>query len=115
MIDIAKRLLAAVELLLLFIMAVTTSSFNVLLWIYRSKRRDRSGFGTVKLAVSKPWQQIIVAHFITLTPGTLSIEIDHHNNCILVHFLENRDQRSTQDLISNRVEPLIRKLWGVQK
>jgi len=115
MIKIFGQLISGVRLLGLFILAVTTSSFNVLFWIYRPKHRKESGFGQIKLVVSKPWQQIIIAHFITLTPGTLAIEINRKHQNILVHFLENKDQGSTQELISERVEPLVRRLWGDQE
>jgi|GEM_PF-6167829 len=105
-----NRLLAIVLLFVFFIWEVTLASMKVLWWIYSKPKALQSEFFHLPLHVKTDWQRILIAHFITLTPGTLSVDIE--GNSILVHLLERSEKASTIHLIHHRIEPLVKKIWG---
>jgi len=107
-----RRLLAAIQLIYLFIEQVTLSSVKVMLVILRRPRSIESDFFEIPLEEHlKGWQQILIAHFITLTPGTLSVDILSGGR-ILVHILEKKDTATTLDFVQNRLQNLVMKLGG---
>lgn len=105
-----KQILAFVLLLYLFIEQVTISSIKVIFWIYSKPRTLDSDFFNLPLNVSNSWQKIIIAHFITLTPGTLTVDIKGQE--LLIHILSSAEKDSTIKLVKEKVEPLVQKLWG---
>lgn len=105
-----KRIVAFIFLLYLFIEQVTISSIKVIFWIYSKPKTLDSNFFKLPLDVSNSWQKIIIAHFITLTPGTLTVDIIGHE--LLIHILSSDEKASTVQLVKEKVEPLVQKLWG---
>ena len=105
-----KRLLSFLILLGLFIQQVLLSSVKVIFWIYQKPRSLESEFFSLKLRLKNPWQRIILSHFITLTPGTLTVDI--LDDSLLVHILSSSEKASTIALVQNKVEPLLKKIWG---
>lgn len=103
------RFLALLLLLLLFIYEVCVSSMKVLWWIYTRGSKIESEIISVPLEVKKTWQKILIAHFITLTPGTLAIELSE-NNTVLVHCLDRNSAQDTIALVRTKIEPLLRSM-----
>src|SRR5690606_4099135 len=96
-------------LFLIFVYEVTMSSLKVVWWIYTKRSKIESEFFEVRLDVSKSWQQILIAHFITLTPGTLSIEFSDRD-ILLIHCLDRSSMKDTVLLVQEKLEPLLRKM-----
>lgn len=94
----------------LLIYEVCLSSVKVLWWIYSRPRSLESEFFSLPLEVEKGWQKIFIAHFITLTPGTLSVDIEVEKNSILIHVLNRKEKEGLVNLIREQVEPLVKKL-----
>lgn len=108
-----SRLWALIKLFVIFVKEVLISSLKVLSWIYTQSHKLESEFFELHLEVKEKSQQILIAHFITLTPGTLAIEITKHRS-IIVHILKKEEREATMRLIKQSVEPLVKKLWGQQ-
>lgn len=115
-VELLVRIWSIVMLLAYFLYEVTLSSIKVLWWIYTKPQKLKSEFYEMPIHSQGVWQHIVVAHFITLTPGTLAVEIDHDRPSILIHFLEAKERDSTIKLIRDKIEPLVIRifspLWG---
>lgn len=96
-------------LLALFLYEVTLSSFKVLWWIYTKRSKIESEIFEIHMQSRKTWQRILIAHFITLTPGTLSIEFTEKGG-LLIHCLEKSAWNGTEDLVRKKLEPLLKRM-----
>lgn len=101
--------LAFITLVLIFLYEVIVSSCKVLWWIYTKGSKIESEIFQVELSVSKAWQKIVIAHFVTLTPGTVSIEFQS-SQTLLVHCLDRSSLEDTLSLIETKLEPLLRRM-----
>lgn len=108
-----KRLLAVIQLIYLFVKEVTLSSIKVFFLILKRPRSVESDFFEIELKDLKDWQQILIAHFITLTPGTLSVDI-YGQNKILIHILEKQEIASTKEFVENKLQKLVMDLGGAK-
>lgn len=97
---------------LIFIYELILSSIKVIFWIYTKPKRLQSEIYELPLEIKNPWAQIIIAHFITLTPGTLTIEILKNQNALLIHCLDESSWEGTKDLVQKKLEPMLRKAYG---
>lgn len=95
----------------LFVWEFMLSASNVLKAIYFYPSDIDSGFAEIPMTAHSLTQQLIIAHFITLTPGTLSIDILPDNK-ILVHFLSMKNQKATERLVREKLQPLLDKIWS---
>ena len=54
-----------------------------------------------------------LANSITLTPGTMSVDIDRENGCIYVHWINVKDadtEKATQ-IIANKFEKVLSRIF----
>lgn len=103
--------LAFIQFHLLFLLQVLISGMEVLYWIYRKPRELESNFVHYQLNVTKNWQRLMIAHFVTLTPGSLSVDLSESGE-LLVHLLRHQDAEENRKLIYQRLEPLVKKIAG---
>lgn len=51
-----------------------------------------------------PTQRTLLAHMITLTPGTITCEIDHEKKYLRIHILDTEDPEKTLEHITHRLK-----------
>ncbi len=76
--------------------------------IYFRAHKLQSEIVDLPLSPCSSARAIAIAHFITLTPGTLSIQI-LANQTIRVHALHPEDVEGLKKLVYGRLEPLFTK------
>lgn len=88
------RFLLALELSIYFVKEVILANFHVARLVFTANRRLTPAFISVPIAVSSDWGLVTLANMITLTPGTLSVDIAADRKNLLVHVIhsENPDQ-----------------------
>jgi len=102
-----RKLLAPFQILILFLAALTVSSFKLIIMIYSPTGKIRSGFFEIPLPTTTLWHRIVIAHFISLTPGTLSIEILESDH-LLVHAMDLVNRKAVNELVQKKLGPLLR-------
>lgn len=105
-----KKGFAIISLIVLFFKEIFISSYHVLVAIYTYSDKYESDFFELTTTCKNHTQQVIIAHFMTLTPGTMSVDI-LENNKILVHILDKQKVSETKKLIRDRVEPHLKTIW----
>lgn len=101
-------------LILLFVYEVTLSSLKVLRLIYFKPKKMNSGFIEIQLSTQSEFHALVAAHFITLTPGTLTVDVLEKNR-LLVHCLNLNEADGTRKLVHHKLEPLLQKIWKEKK
>jgi len=74
-------------------------------------RRRRPRFITVPLALTTPYAVTLLASIISLTPGTVSSELDEARRTLLVHGLDVADEAAAVARIKQRYEAPLREIF----
>ena len=87
-------------------------NLNVLVWIIKSRYKCfKINVNPVifeyPLEVTKNWQITLLANMITLTPGTLTVNVGHDNKTLHIHCLDTDDIPGEIEGIKNSFEKAI--------
>jgi multisubunit Na+/H+ antiporter MnhE subunit len=87
---------------------VTESGIAIAFQILRGSRGDNGMLIKYHPALRKGWRLVLLFNLISMTPGSMSIDIDEENNTILVHLL-NRSDRESFLAVTGKIERLLTK------
>lgn len=102
-----RRVLAIVRLLLLFFKELVLSSFFVLKEILRPTARIKPGIIAVPTHLRSDWELTVFSMLITLTPGTLTLEISEKRDILFIHTMDIADTELVVKQIKNTFESAI--------
>ncbi len=106
------RTYAVLSLTLYFIWDLINSSLSVAQATITRSHLGRNRFVTMPLDVESDYGKMLTANLITLTPGTLSVDIDPEGKTLLIHamFADDPDEvvKSLKDNIERRVIEVLR-------
>ena len=106
------RVFATAQLILFFLWDLLSSNVQVAWAVLRQHHRGRSRFVEMPLDVESDFGVMLVANLITLTPGTLSVDVDEERRMLLVHamFADDPEEVVTglKDGIERRVIEVLR-------
>jgi multicomponent K+:H+ antiporter subunit E len=91
---------------------IVTSNIAVARLVLGPMDRLSPGFVRVPLAVTHPYGVSLLASIITMTPGTVSAEIDEDRREILVHVLDLADADALVADIKARYEAPLLEIFG---
>jgi multicomponent K+:H+ antiporter subunit E len=74
--------------------------------------RLRPAFITVPLDTRDPFVTTLLGSIVSLTPGTVSIEIDTKNGTLFAHALNVADEAATAATIKRRYEAPLKEIFG---
>ena len=107
-----RRLRAALILLVYFHYEMILSACRVAWDVLTPTQRSRPGIVHVPLDAKTEIEMTLLANMVSLTPGTLSLDIDPEKNHLIVHAMFARDPSRVIDAIKNGLE---RKLLEVTR
>jgi len=96
------RLVAA--LALLFIRELILSAWRVLVIVLRPRLDLKPGIFAYELTVERDFEIALLANLITLTPGTLSVDVSDDRKVLYVHALDCSDVEAARRDIANGFE-----------
>lgn len=107
------RLFYSVKLFVMFLWDLTASSVSVARAVLSPRDICRPRLVTVPLDVTTDTQITLVANFISLTPGTLSIDVSPDRRTLLVHdLLAGDDSAGTIESVRSGIEARVLKATG---
>jgi multicomponent Na+:H+ antiporter subunit E len=83
-----RRVFAIISLLLLFIKELILSSISVLKQILSPKLDIRPGIFAFPTELKSDWEITLLANLITLTPGTLTLEVSPDGKTLYIHAMD---------------------------
>ncbi|MFT8322109.1 MAG: Na+/H+ antiporter subunit E [Bacillus sp. (in: firmicutes)] len=101
------RIAAVLKLTYIFIRELILSNIAVLKSVLKPKLDMKPGIFAYPTILESNWEITILANLITLTPGTLVIEISPDNKTLYVHALDINDVQVSIDSIKNTFEKAI--------
>lgn len=102
-----RRAVACIKLFVLFNVELIKSGIAVARQVLSPKLHIRPGIIAVPTELSSDLEITLLANCITLTPGTLVIEVSPENDMLYVHALDIDDEAQLIDSIKNSFEKAI--------
>jgi multicomponent K+:H+ antiporter subunit E len=105
-----RRPLVFARLLAVVIYDILVANVTVARLILGPRSRLHPGFFRVPLAVRNPYAVSALASVITLTPGTVSVDLSSDRTSLVVHALDARDEAAIVAEIKARYETPIKEI-----
>ncbi|MED1863159.1 Na+/H+ antiporter subunit E [Fictibacillus nanhaiensis] len=105
-----KHVRAILYLIFLFIKELLLANIEVLKWVYKPRLNFQPGILALPIDVKKNWEITLLANLITLTPGTLSVDVSRDQRYIYIHALDLPDVNETIVSIKESFEKAIREV-----
>ncbi|WP_313194112.1 Na+/H+ antiporter subunit E [Shinella zoogloeoides] len=102
--DRRLRPLKILSLLALFIKELALSAFKVAVLVARPKMALKPGIFAFPLTVDRDFEITLLANLITLTPGTLSVDVSADRTVLYVHAIDCSDPAGARRDIANGFE-----------
>jgi multicomponent K+:H+ antiporter subunit E len=102
----------AVRLFLQVLWDIVVANVEVARLVLGPADRLHPAFIELPLEIEDPFVATLLASIITLTPGTLSVDIDRDRRVLLVHALDVTDVPAAIDTIKRRYESPLREIFG---
>ncbi len=99
-----RRIPAILSLALLFIKELALSAWTVAMLVIRPTLELKPGIFAYPLAVKSDFEIALLANLITLTPGTLSVDVSPDRTMLFVHALDCADVEATKRSIADGFE-----------
>ena len=109
-----QRLLRIVGFILIFIKEVIKANIAVIRIVYhpRLKAYLKPGILEYPLTVDTGFSITLLANAITLTPGTLSVDVSPDRKYLYIHFLHVDQPEKAKENIRNFLEKPILQIWN---
>jgi len=101
------RVSAVIKLFFLFIKELILSNLNVLIHVLKPKLDIKPGIFALPTELEKDWEIMLLANLITLTPGTLTVDVSDNNKILYIHAVNIDDVKESVDSIKNTFEKAI--------
>ncbi|CTQ67784.1 MULTISPECIES: Na+/H+ antiporter subunit E [Stappiaceae] len=106
-----SRVGKAFNLAATFVYELVLSAWRVATIVVRPKIELQPGFIAYPLTVDRDFEITMLANLITLTPGTLSVDVSADRKTLYVHCIDVPDPQATIDDIKNGFERKILEVF----
>ncbi|MBM7714010.1 Na+/H+ antiporter subunit E [Siminovitchia sp. FSL H7-0308] len=101
------RLYAILKLLLIFFKELMLSNLAVLKVIFQPKLNIQPGIFALETKLKEDWEITLLANLITLTPGTLVVDVSEDNKTLYIHAMDIGDVDEAVESIRQSFEKAI--------
>ncbi len=102
-----SNVVAIIKLLILFLKELVLSNIAVMKHVLKPKLNIQPGIFALPTELEKDWQITTLACLITLTPGTLTLEVSEDNKLLYIHAMDVPDVHKAICDIKNSFEKAI--------
>lgn len=106
-----RRIFRIGRLFVVFLREFAFSVFRVARLVLSPHLHIRPGIFVFPLSVSRDFEITLLANLITLTPGTLSVDVTADGKALLVHAIDCPDPDAARREIAEGFERLIREAF----
>ena len=106
-----RRVYRVISLLLLFLYELVLSAWRVAVLVCSPKMQLNPGFVAFPLSITKDAEITLLANLITLTPGTLSVDVSEDRKFIYVHAIDVPDPEALKRDIAEGFERKIKEAF----
>ena len=98
---------AIIRLFLLFNKELILSNWAVIKLVLKPKLDIKPGIFALSTDLKRDWEITLLANLITLTPGTLTVDVSADNKTLYIHAMNIDDVQESVDSIKNSFEKAI--------
>lgn len=98
-----------IVLILTFLWELVVSSIQVVWDVLTPEHKARPGIISVPLDVHDPMQVLVLTNYISLTPGTLSLDVTDDCNTLYIHAMFADDPEAIRRSIKDGAERLVKE------
>ncbi len=102
--DYWKRVRSGLSLLVLFLKELALSAYKVAVMVFSPRLELKPGIFAFPLTVTRDFEITLLANLITLTPGTLSVDVSADRKTLYVHAIDCADPEATRRDIADGFE-----------
>lgn len=102
-----KRMWAVIRLLALFMKELFLSGLAVIRQILRPRLNVRPGIFALETRLQSDWEVTLLACLITLTPGTLTLDVSRDGRILYIHAMDIQDAAQLSEQIKGSFEKAI--------
>jgi len=106
-----QRFSRAFGLAVLFVYELVLSAWRVAMIVLQPKIELQPGIIALPLTVDRDFEITMLANLITLTPGTLSVDVSEDRKTLYIHCIDVPDPQATIDDIKNGFERKILEVF----
>ena len=106
------RTLRVASLLWLFLVELAKSAWKVAVMVVSPKLDIKPGIFAYPLTVTRDFEITLLANLITLTPGTLSVDVSDDKKVLYVHAIDCADPEGARRDIADGFERKIREAFA---
>jgi multicomponent Na+:H+ antiporter subunit E len=107
-----SRFRRILSLAALFLVELAKSAWRVAVLVLRPKMDLKPGIFAFPLTVKSDWEISLLANLITLTPGTLSVDVSEDRQTLYVHAIECSDVEAARRDIAEGFEKKIMEAFA---
>lgn len=100
-----------ISLFLLFLYELVNSAWRVMVLVLSPKMNLKPGIFAFPLSLEDDMEITLLANMITLTPGTLSVDVSEDKKYIYVHAIDASDPETAKKEIANGFEKKIKEAF----
>ncbi len=105
------RVMRVASLAWLFFVELAKSAWKVAIMVVSPKLEIQPGIFAYPLTVTRDFEITLLANLITLTPGTLSVDVSEDRKTLYVHAIDCSDPEGTKREIAEGFERKIREAF----
>ena len=105
-----NRVWAVIKLILLFFKELILANIQVLLLIVQPKMPIKPAIFALPTVLEKDWEITLLSNLITLTPGTLVIDVSEDSKTLYIHAIDYGDADDAINSIKNTFEKAIQEV-----
>ncbi|WP_237154853.1 Na+/H+ antiporter subunit E [Oryzibacter oryziterrae] len=109
---IRVRPLPLVRLIGVFLVELIKSGLKVMALVLKRDMQLQPGIVAVPLRLTGDFQITLLANLITLTPGTLTVDVAANRSCLYVHCVDASDPQAVIADIRNGFERLVEEAFA---
>lgn len=101
------RIYRILKLTLFFVKELVIANIQVATWVFKNKQNMKPAIFVMPLRLKSDQQILLLTSMITLTPGTLSLEVSEDKKKLWIHCLHADSIEETRQSIVQGFEQLI--------
>ncbi|ABM03178.1 multisubunit potassium/proton antiporter, PhaE subunit [Psychromonas ingrahamii 37] len=109
---VAKKPLKVLTYVFRLLFDIVVSNYDVAKRVLQSNSSLKPAFIAVPLAINEPLPLTIFTSSVSLTPGTVSVELSDNRQWLYVHVLHLEDEQQLINLIKDRYEAPLKEIFG---
>lgn len=107
-----KPVFAVIKLFVIFCWEILISNLNVLIYVFRPLSDLKPGIVAMDVDFKTDFELVLLANLITMTPGTMTLDIADDEKCIYIHALDCSDPESLVQHLRDTFEKTIKEVTG---